>query len=948
MTLIVYAKCTDGHILVTDRKESDDANLPNPVRKYYMPDNKEFVLSLAGSSIMIDMVTNSLHAHQDITGETVMGSLRDVDDSYFKGNVSDIITGVLMAKDGGKFKHCKVTISNSVKLITEDDPDSKCYGSGNVIATYLIQKILPSPRGWKDALPLIIEIIDEVSSAVDSVGSIAKYGADVFVFDNSGELQHHLVKSDNVVAGIQCSLVDASHAPSALPESTPSLRAVPTPDARTSQGRVPVAGTSLKISYEITGGSMGAVSLSDRDASVVIEITALSRGTVSVALPRVLIDSKAGGADEDFYVLLDGDETGFHEARGERDRTVTVEFDGGNTWIEVIGTETRSGRTATERSGGFASPPSASKPERRALVIRTDKPKYDYGSEIIVTIFNPYSKLGQLMHVEVLDASETVLHSHSIPTTADAMGRYQHVVQAEGRGWRSGSRYFIRCTFDGKAASASVLLSSHPIRVSLDKDRYSWRDMAIITVAAPEIDLPSDGEGKIGGDEMDYTVSLRTGRGTLDGYRLIESRPGSGIFVGQVRLMGFADASTAAKGLNMPDAGKTSGNGPFNGRLACGSDDALTLALDSPSGVVEKSAAISWTLGTVKWLERSYESPGRGVVRLYDADIGGDPHVAGTATVRIKSGADGEGIEVTLLETGAGTGIYEGAVYFDPDGPSDGHVLHTAEDDTVTAHYTDVTLPPGYDPDSGLPVKATAVITRHTEIPAGITASNPRIVDAGNNATSVASVGENLRVCADFANKTGALKRVVMEVTINGGKGVDARHLDHLHKVIGPGKSLTLSVPWTPTDAGGSSLDVLVGSPGRRMPPPSPLATLPITIVDATKDARPSAGPAGTGPGEGDPARSAPGSPNHVCRVGHDGYAPGELSVRPGHVVTWVNEDVDLHTITSGTSKNGPDGMFDSGLVGTGSSFFHRFQRRGRYRYFCMVHPWQDGTITVT
>lgn len=930
MTLIVYAKCADGHILTADRKESDDANLPNPVRKYYMPDNQEFVLSLAGPSIMIDMITNSLHAHQDITGEKVIESLRDVDASYFKGNASDIITGVLMAKAGGKFKHYKVTISNSMKVITEDDPDTKCYGSGGIIATYLVQRLLSSPQGWEDTLPLIIEIMDEVSTAVDTVGSIAKYGVDVFVFEDGGELRHHLVKGDNVVAGIRCSLVDAGRAPSALLKSTSTLKAPATVDPRMPRGRVPVAGTGLEISYKITGGMVDTASLSDRDASVVMEIIAPSRGTVSVVLPRGLIDARAGGADEDFYVLLDGVETEFGEARSERDRTVTVEFDSGNTWIEVIGTETRSGSTAAEQGGGFASLPSANRSNRRALSVRTDKPEYDYGSEIIVTIFNPYSKPGQIMHVEVLDASETVLHSNSIPATADAMGWYQYVVQAEGEGWRSGSRNTVRCTFDGKAASAPIALSSHPIRLSFDRDHYSWRDMAVITVAAPEIDLPSDGEGEIGGAGADYAVSLRTGRGALDGYRLIESRPGSGIFVGQVRLTGFADASTAAKGLNTSGAGTTAGSGPFSGRLACGSDDVLTLALVSPSGIVEKSAKISWTLGTVKWLEESYESPGRGVVRLYDADIGVDPQVAGTAAIKVKSGADPKGIEATLLETGAGTGIYEGVIYFDPDGPSGGQVLHTATDDTVTAHYTDATLPPDYDADSKIPVKATAVITQREEMPAGITASNPRIVDAGGNTTSMASVGENLRVCADFANKTGTAKKVVMAVTINGDKDADARHLDRLHEVVGPGESLTLSAPWKPTDTDGSSLEVLVGVSGRRMPPPSPLATLPISLV-----------------GEGDFARNPPGSPNHVCHVGQDGYAPSEMSVRPGHTVTWVNKDVDSHTITSGTSENGPDGMFDSGVIGAGSSFSHRFQRRGRYRYFCMIHPWQDGTVTV-
>ena len=762
MTLIVYARCTDGHILTADRKESDDANLPNPVRKYYMPNNREFVLALAGSSVIIDMVVDSLHAHQDITGEKVVGSLRDVDSPYFKGNVPDAIIGVLIAKVGGDFKHYKVTISNSMKMIIEDDPGIKCHGSGGDVATYLVQKLLPSQLKCEDALPRIIEIMDEVATAADTVGGIAKYGVDVFVFRDGGELRHHLVKSGNAVAGIECRLVDEGRAPSALLKSAPSLWTASAPGPRASEGRAAVAGTGLEISYEITGGTMDAVNLSDRDASVVMEIPAPSSGTVSVVLPRGLIDARSGGADEDFCVLLDGEETEFDENKSERDRTVTVGFDSGSTLIEVIGTETRSGRTAAAQGGGSSGRPSPSRADRRALNIHTDRPKYDYGSEIIATIFNPYSRLGQTMRVEVLDASEVILHSRDIPTAAGAMGRYQHVVQAEGEGWRSGSQYSVRCTFGDKVASATISLSSHPIRLSLDKDRYSWRDMVGITVAAPEIDLPSGGGGEIGGTGTDYAVSLRTGEGTLDGYRLIESRPGSGIFVGHVRLTGFADASTAAKGLDAPGSGTTSGNGPFDGELACGSDDVITLALASPFGIVEKSARISWTLGTIKWLEGSYESPGRGAVRLYDADIGGDPRVPGTASIKVKSGADREGIEVTLLETGAGTGIYEGAVYFDPDEPSAGRVLRTAAEDVVVAHYADTTPPPGHDSGSTLPVTAAVGVAQSTEIPQGVTASNPRIVDADGNTASQAGVGEDLRVCVDFANRAGAPKMIVM------------------------------------------------------------------------------------------------------------------------------------------------------------------------------------------
>lgn len=74
---------------------------------------------------------------------------------------------------------------------------------------------------------------------------------------------------------------------------------------------------------------------------------------------------------------------------------------------------------------------------------------------------------------------------------------------------------------------------------------------------------------------------------------------------------------------------------------------------------------------------------------------------------------------------------------------------------------------------------------------------------------------------------------------------------------------------------------------------------------------------------------------------------PVYLKVSNGDTVTWINDDLVAHTITSGTIDGGPDGHFDSSLFMSGNSFSVTFEKPGIYKYFCMVHPWKECIIEV-
>lgn len=94
--------------------------------------------------------------------------------------------------------------------------------------------------------------------------------------------------------------------------------------------------------------------------------------------------------------------------------------------------------------------------------------------------------------------------------------------------------------------------------------------------------------------------------------------------------------------------------------------------------------------------------------------------------------------------------------------------------------------------------------------------------------------------------------------------------------------------------------------------------------------------------------RNAIGSSTPGCETTNSCFEPYETIIDVGGEVTWHNEDTAAHTVTSGDIKGeGPDGIFDSSLLGPGKTFSHTFTEAGTFKYFCMVHPWMAGVVTV-
>jgi len=76
-------------------------------------------------------------------------------------------------------------------------------------------------------------------------------------------------------------------------------------------------------------------------------------------------------------------------------------------------------------------------------------------------------------------------------------------------------------------------------------------------------------------------------------------------------------------------------------------------------------------------------------------------------------------------------------------------------------------------------------------------------------------------------------------------------------------------------------------------------------------------------------------------------YIPLNLEVAVGTTVTWINDDSVPHTIQSQDEKGAIIGLFNSAPLMTGENFEYAFDESGVYNYYCSLHPWRVGIITV-
>jgi len=83
------------------------------------------------------------------------------------------------------------------------------------------------------------------------------------------------------------------------------------------------------------------------------------------------------------------------------------------------------------------------------------------------------------------------------------------------------------------------------------------------------------------------------------------------------------------------------------------------------------------------------------------------------------------------------------------------------------------------------------------------------------------------------------------------------------------------------------------------------------------------------------------------CELDSSCYLPYEEKLSGGEIILWTNIDSAAHTVTSGNPVEGKSDYFDSGIIPPGNNFLHKFDDTGIFQYYCELHPWMLGVISV-
>ena len=75
--------------------------------------------------------------------------------------------------------------------------------------------------------------------------------------------------------------------------------------------------------------------------------------------------------------------------------------------------------------------------------------------------------------------------------------------------------------------------------------------------------------------------------------------------------------------------------------------------------------------------------------------------------------------------------------------------------------------------------------------------------------------------------------------------------------------------------------------------------------------------------------------------IGFADFAPGFAEVLTGDSIRWTNDSVRRHDVAA------VDGAFNSGSLGAGAAFSRTFASAGDVAYYCTIHPFMRGVVSV-
>ena len=392
----------------------------------------------------------------------------------------------------------------------------------------------------------------------------------------------------------------------------------------------------------------------------------------------------------------------------------------------------------------------------------------------------------------------------------------------------SGENYYGDDTTD---VGLDIYTSNFGATIELDSKVYTWTDRVFVTIVAPDHNTDTALVDEIGGSGGTLTAQTRESK--LTAYKMVETGVDTGIFWGEITLQGFAHDADGDGTNDAPFGGTqaASAAGPTDGLLKAEEDDGVTVSFEyTEDSTVVQSSLIRWNIGETAFSEDSYLSSSSAVVTVTDPDMNTNPDSVENFDIDVYSDSDSGGIELTVTETNESTGVFEATVFFTTADASSGHTLRVSEGDSITAEYSDHTLPSPYSTSDDIDVSATAVIGTSTPPLERAPVANARVVDAFGNSLAEVSVDQQVQIEADLVNGQDGDQSFAYLVQVQDSDGVTVS-LAWITGQLSAGQSFSPALSWIPSASGSYEATVFVWESVDNPTALSDTASVSITVV---------------------------------------------------------------------------------------------------------------------
>ena len=272
-------------------------------------------------------------------------------------------------------------------------------------------------------------------------------------------------------------------------------------------------------------------------------------------------------------------------------------------WFKMEGGEWKPGETYIARAAyGSSYNEYKFAIDQRMPVIQSDKSVYMAGSDMILTVIDPDADKDseKVEFVGDREDSKIIVESkygkidgYALRETGKSEGIFQGIIgilrilrdgtvipqkfgdktidKIQGTGIDDGfiggipgDEITISYKNSAGGVSLAVFMSDFGATIDMDKKTYRPTDKVYLTTVAPDFNLDFEKIDEIGQSPQSM-IQIQTNVDKLENYKLVETGPDTGIFVGELQLVPIDEKSPESSELR----------GPNNGILGCNKEDAI-------------------------------------------------------------------------------------------------------------------------------------------------------------------------------------------------------------------------------------------------------------------------------------------------------------------------------------------------------------------------------------